>query len=214
MHAAQRPLPRGLYPVTPDKRPIRECLRQVGELLKGGVELVQYRDKAASPQQRAEAVRALLQACHAHGARLIVNDDLELALAAGADGVHLGRDDGDLSQARARLGADRLLGVSCYAEWARAEAAVAQGADYIAFGALFDSPTKPAAGRAPLELIRRARQAWPDKPVCGIGGITLANAAQAVSAGADLLAVISDVFSAADPQAQALAYRALFPPSP
>ncbi len=200
----------GLYPVTPDNLPIRECLRQVGELLKGGVKLLQYRDKAAGPAARAEAVRALLQACRFHGARLIINDDLELALAVAADGVHLGRDDGDPGDARRRLGPGRLLGVSCYAEWERAEAAVAAGADYIAFGALFESPTKPAAAHAPLELLGRAKAAWPGVAVCGIGGITLDNAPQAVAAGADLLAVISDVFACTDPRARALAYGALF----
>lgn len=204
----------GLYPITPDNLPIRECLRQVGELLKGGVRLLQYRDKAAGPAARAEAVRALLQACHAQGARLIVNDDLELALAAGADGVHLGRDDGDPGEARRRLGPGRLLGVSCYAEWERAQAAVAAGADYIAFGALFESPTKPAAVRAPLELLGRAKRAWPGVAVCGIGGITLDNAAQAVAAGADLLAVISDVFDCDDACARTQAYQALFAPAP
>ncbi|NTV12225.1 MAG: thiamine phosphate synthase, partial [Zoogloea sp.] len=109
----------------------------------------------------------------------------------------------------AALGPDRILGVSCYNEWARAEAAAAAGADYLAFGAMYTSPTKPAAARAPLELVSRARAAF-GRPVAAIGGITLDNAAPLIAAGADLLAVITDIFSAPDITARAAAHAALF----
>jgi thiamine-phosphate pyrophosphorylase len=126
---------------------------------------------------------------------LIINDDLALALAIGADGVHLGRDDGDPAEARRALGPGRILGVSCYDEWARAEAGAAAGVDYLAFGAVYPSPTKPHAPRAGLELLARAKREL-GLPVAAIGGITLDNAPPLIAAGASLLAVISDVFSA------------------
>ena len=134
---------------------------------------------------------------------------LALALECGADGVHLGRDDGDLAAARAALGPQRLLGVSCYAEWPRAEAAAAAGADYLAFGAMFPSSTKPSAPPASPALLGRARAAF-GRPVAAIGGINVDNAPLLRAAGADLLAVISDVFSAPDPAARAAAYGRLF----
>jgi thiamine-phosphate pyrophosphorylase len=140
---------------------------------------------------------------------LLVNDDLALALEIGADGAHLGRDDGEPAAARRALGASRILGVTCYADWARASAAAEAGVDYLAFGAIFPSATKPHAPSAPLALIARARREL-KLPVAAIGGITLDNAAQVIAAGAELIAVVSDVFSAPDPAARALAYRALF----
>lgn len=140
---------------------------------------------------------------------LVINDDLALALAVGADGVHLGRDDGDPAEARRALGPGRILGVSCYDEWARAEVGAAAGVDYLAFGAVYPSPTKPHAPRAGLELLVRAKREL-GLPVVAIGGITLDNAPPLIAAGASLLAVISDVFSAPDPAARAAAYAGLF----
>jgi len=140
---------------------------------------------------------------------LVINDDLALALEIDADGAHLGRDDGDLAGARKALGPARILGASCYGEWARAEAAVAAGVDYVAFGAMFPSSTKPQAPLAPLEMLTRAKAEF-GLPVAAIGGITLDNAPLLIAAGADLPAVISDVFSAPDPAARAAAYAGLF----
>jgi thiamine-phosphate pyrophosphorylase len=137
-----------------------------------------------------------------------VNDDLALALEIGADGVHLGRDDGDLAAARVALGPDKILGVSCYNELARAETAVAAGADYVAFGAMFASPTKIDARNAPLGLLRDARRLG--LPVAAIGGITLENAQEVIAAGADMVAVITDLFDTMDITARAAAYQDLF----
>lgn len=200
---------RGLYLVTPEESDTARLVARVGQALAGRPALLQYRSKLADATLRGEQVRRIAALCRDAGVPFVVNDSLELALEHGADGVHLGRDDGDLSAARCALGAGRILGVSCYDEWASAEAAVAAGADYVAFGAMFASPTKPAAVRAPLELFARAKREL-RVPLAAIGGITLDNASQAVAAGADLLAVISDVFDAPDPGARAAAYRDVF----
>jgi thiamine-phosphate pyrophosphorylase len=152
---------------------------------------------------------ALLGMCRGFGVPLILNDDLRLALDIGADGAHLGREDGDLAAARAALGPGKLLGVSCYDDMGWAREAKHIGADYIALGSFFASPTKPGAVRAPLTLLTRARVEF-GLPVCAIGGIKLDNAPQLIAAGADLLAVITDLFEAPDIQARAASYNRLF----
>jgi thiamine-phosphate pyrophosphorylase len=200
---------KGLYAVTPDLADTADLLRRTGRALEGGAVLVQYRNKPAGAALRREQARALLGLCRRHGVPLIVNDDLPLALDIGADGAHLGREDGDLAAARAALGPEKLLGVSCYDEMERAREARRIGADYIAFGSFFASPTKPAAVRAPLTLLAEARNEL-GLPVCAIGGITLENSPQLIAAGADLLAVISDLFEAPDIAARATAYTSLF----
>jgi thiamine-phosphate pyrophosphorylase len=200
---------KGLYAVTPDLADTGELLRRSREALLGGARLLQYRNKTADAAHRREQAAALLRLCHGHGARLIVNDGLQLALEIGADGVHLGREDGGIAAARAALGAGKLLGISCYDDLERAREARRLGADYVAFGSFFASPTKPAAVRAPLTLPALAK-AELGLPVCAIGGITLHNAPQLIAAGADLLAVISDLFEAPDIRVRAAAYTSLF----
>lgn len=200
---------RGLYLVTPDEADSSRLLAGVERVLPARPALLQYRNKLAGAEQRRLEAQALAVMCAKAGVRFIVNDDLALALAVGADGVHLGRDDGDPAAARALLGPGRLLGVSCYDEWTRAARGAAAGADYVAFGAMFVSPTKPQAARAPRELLGRARREL-GCGVAAIGGITLENAGELIEAGADHVAVISDVFAAPDPYARALAYRRLF----
>ncbi|MDY0012072.1 MAG: thiamine phosphate synthase [Rhodocyclaceae bacterium] len=212
MHpAAEGKRLRGLYLVTPDWIDTSRLEAAVAAALVGRPALIQYRNKLADPATRRHQAVRLLALCRAAGVPLVVNDSLELALEVGADGLHIGREDGDPAPIRAALGPDRLLGVSCYDELSRGKAGWAAGADYVAFGALFPSTTKPAATRAPLGLLGQARAELPCS-LAGIGGITLDNAPRAVAAGADLLAVISDVFSAPDPAARAAAYRALFEP--
>ena len=201
----------GLYAIPPDGAIAggnqARLLAEVDAALAGGLKLLQFRDKSGQAAERRQLAEALLARCRAAGARLIVNDDLALALAIAADGVHLGGDDGDLAAARAALGPARLLGASCYADLARARAA-APYADYLAFGAVFPSPTKPLAKVAPLDLFAAARPLG--KPLCAIGGITLANAPSVIAAGADLLAVVSDLFAAPDIAGRAAAYQTLF----
>ncbi|MBM3392389.1 MAG: thiamine phosphate synthase [Betaproteobacteria bacterium] len=200
---------KGLYAVTPDLADTTVLLRRAEFALLGGVCLVQYRNKPAGAALRREQAAALLALCRRHGVPLVINDDLPLALALGADGAHLGREDGDLAAARAVLGPGRILGVSCYDEPERAREARRIGADYVAFGSFFASPTKPAAVRAPLTLLRDAR-AELKLPACAIGGITLENASALIANGADLLAIISDLFEAPDIRARAAAFTRLF----
>ena len=200
---------RGLYAITPDCADGARLLADVEAALVGGCRIVQHRDKlSAMPEQlaRANALRALTAR---HGARLLINDDLALCRLVHADGVHLGRDDGNLRLARAILGPDKILGASCYADFATAVAAASAGANYVAFGAVHPSPTKPMAIRAETELFFRAKSAF-TADVCAIGGITLENAPPLLAAGADLLAVITDLFSAPDIAARAAQYQQLF----
>lgn len=200
-------LPRGLYAVTPDDG--RDPVALAALALAGGAVAVQYRDKSADRARRRREARALAALCHANDAILIVNDDVELALASGAAGVHLGRDDAGCAATRARVGDALLIGVSCYASVDRAGSAVADGADYVAFGSAYHSPTKPGAAHAPLELYEDAARSLPI-PVVAIGGITPANAAPLVAAGCHCVAVISGVFDAGDPRRAATEIATLF----
>lgn len=198
---------RGLYAITDGPR--ADLLDAVAQALAGGMRMLQYRDKTPDAARRhAEAV-ALKQLCDTHAVPLIINDDVALAAATGAAGVHLGRDDGDITAARAKLGNDSIIGVSCYDSLELARTAAAAGADYVAFGAFFPSPTKPQAVRAPLDLLRQS--ATLGVPRVAIGGITPDNAPSLVEAGADFLAVISAVFAAADVRAAAQSIARLYP---
>jgi thiamine-phosphate pyrophosphorylase len=199
---------RGLYAITPETPDTRRLVALVESALAGGAALVQYRAKGATAALALEQARALVAACRAAGIPLIVNDSVELAIAAGAHGVHLGREDLDPKAARARLPGG-LIGVSCYADPSRARDAADAGADYVAIGSVFPSSTKPCAVRAPLELLRAAKHAS-SLPVAAIGGITLANARRALDAGADMVAVISAVFEAADVEGAAREFARFF----
>lgn len=198
---------RGLYAITPELPDSETLLRRAALALEGGVAVLQYRSKLSGGEQRMREARSLAAMCRGHNVPLIVNDDVELALESGADGVHLGREDGEIAGARARL-RGKLLGASCYNSLAAARAAVAAGADYVAFGSVFPSSTKPAALRSPLTLFGEARSLG--VPLVAIGGITLENAPQLLGAGADCLAVLSDLFEAPDIAEKARAYGKLF----
>jgi thiamine-phosphate pyrophosphorylase len=189
---------RGLYAITPESLD----LRRIEHGLQGGAVLLQYRRKQRDVAEAREVV-ALAQR---YGVPVIINDDVELALEVGAAGAHLGRGDGDLAAARRRLGS-RILGASCYDDAGLGRKALRAGVDYIAFGSVFASPTKPAAVRAPLSLFGEFKSRL---PLCAIGGISLHNARQVLDAGADLLAVLSDLFDAPDVARRAAQYRELF----
>jgi thiamine-phosphate pyrophosphorylase len=204
-----RPELRGLYAVTPDSADTGRLVARVSQALAGGARMVQYRSKTAAPALRRSQAESLLAVCRAADVPLIINDDLGLAVELGADGVHLGRDDGAVALARRALGPSAIIGASCYDELERAKAAVAGGADYLAFGAAFASPTKPSAVRAPLALYGQAAREFA-LPIAAIGGITVGNALPLIVAGVDLLAVISDLFDAPDVAARAAAFAALF----
>ena len=199
---------RGLYAITDGASSAQALAERVAAWIAGGARVVQYRDKSPDAARRLMEARALRAVCREAGVPLLINDDVALAATVGADGVHLGRDDVDPAQARAQLGAGALIGVSCYADLEQARAAVAHGADYVAFGRFFASATKPDAPPAPLEVLRAARAALP-VPIVAIGGITPDNAPVLIAAGADLVAVIGGL-SGADPAARARAYAERF----
>ena len=201
---------RGLYAITPDPAP-PDLPDRVAQALAGGARLVQYRDKSGDPGRRLDTARVLARLCHKHQALFIVNDDPALALACNADGVHLGRDDPPLEEARRLLGPNRILGVSCYADLERA-AALASQADYLAFGRFFPSRTKPDAVQAGPDLLREAGRLG--RPLVAIGGITAENGGPLVAAGAQMLAVVEAVFGARDVRAAAAALSRLFPEEP
>lgn len=202
---------RGLYAITPEREETGLLESQVRAALMAaprGWAALQYRNKLAKPESQLSQARRLAAIARERGVPFIVNDNVELALAIDADGVHLGRDDGDLAQARQKM-RGRILGVSCYNSFDAARSAVAAGADYVAFGSVFVSATKPGAVRAPLDLFRQGRALG--VPLVAIGGITLENAPGVLAAGADALAVIANLFDAQDIAAQARAFASLFP---
>jgi thiamine-phosphate pyrophosphorylase len=203
------PFPRsGLYAIThTEGRTSAQILAQVELALQGGATVLQYRDKA--PADAEALARQLLALCHRYRVPLIINDHVELAQTIGADGVHLGRDDGDWRKARAVLGERAIIGVSCYNDVQRALAAQQVGVDYVAFGRFYPSDSKPLAAPAELDSLRRAKQCI-QIPLVAIGGILPGNGAALLDAGADLLAVIGGLFQAPDIAAAARAYRTLF----
>jgi len=208
--AAGRPKIAGLYAIAdraylaPD-----QFASAVMQAVAGGAHIIQYRDKLSDKDERAHIAATLAALCRRLDCPLIVNDDATLAKTVGAHGVHLGRDDTDVAGARRLLGARALIGVSCYNDEARAHAAEAAGADYVAFGSFYPSPTKPQAQRAGLELLHAARGTL-RVPIVAIGGITPENGASLIVAGADALAVIEGVFGQSDIRAAAVRYARLF----
>lgn len=205
-----RTLPRGLYAIAdttviePDR-----LIERVGRAIAGGAVAVQYRDKSADAGRRAWEANDLVYLCRSHRVRFIVNDDVELARACGADGVHLGRHDASIEQARQLLGDRAVIGASCYDSLEQARAAIMAGADYIAFGCFFPSTTKPDAVPASIELLRAARAEFIG-PIVAIGGITPDNGAALAAAGADLLAAAQGLFGTEDVRAAAAAFTELF----
>jgi len=201
---------RGLYAITderlsaPGQLPVCVC-----EAIAGGASVIQYRNKQGNAQQRRQEAAALLQLCQQHRVPLIINDDVALAASVNADGVHLGKADASLAQARQQLGPQAIIGVSCYNSLERAMSAARGGADYVAFGRFFCSLSKPDAPPAEAALLGQARRQL-QLPIVAIGGITPENGQALVAAGADLLAAIHGVFGQPDIQAAASAYAALF----
>ena len=201
---------RGLYAIT-DERLMQESdfLSSAEQALLGGARLIQYRDKTTDTEKHLHQASALKQLCEQTGSLLIINDDIELAGVVQADGVHLGKDDSSINQARQQLGADAIIGVSCYNQLDLASDAEKSGADYIAFGAFFPSTTKPEARTASLELLKMAKQQL-QIPVCTIGGITADNANILIEQGADMTAIITDLFASDDIQKTASQITQLF----
>ena len=205
-------IPTGLYAITSQAicRDTTVLVAAVKAALDGGAVMIQYRDKLASVMQRHERAQALLALCRRNGVPLLINDDLELAAAIGADGVHLGASDAPLAQARTRLGSGAIIGVTCANSLERAVQAAAGGANYIALGRFFPSRTKPEAPQATLELLTEVHHALPRTPICAIGGITPDNAAAVIERGASMLAAIEAVFGAGDIAAAAAQFKVSF----
>jgi thiamine-phosphate pyrophosphorylase len=197
---------RGLYAITDGPR--GDIAAAARAALEGGAAMLQYRDKTHDAVRRLREARALADLCREFDVPLIINDDVELARAGGAAGVHLGEDDAGIAGARALLGAGAIIGISCYDSLQRAREAATTGADYLAFGAFFPSTTKPGARRAKPDLLRDARELG--LPLVAIGGITAENGGSLIAAGADFLAVVSGVFGASDIRAAARRYKKLF----
>ena len=200
---------RGLYAITPDSVAEESLASMVTAALEAGASVVQFREKKSPLVQGVARVRRLAELCRAYGVPLIVNDNLALALASGAAGVHLGKDELDL-MAEARSVKPRLIvGISCYDSLERARMAVRDGADYVAFGSFYPSGTKPGAVRCPIETLRAAREEL-SVPIVAIGGITPENGGALVDAGADYVAAISGVFDQHEIPVAVAAYRQLF----
>lgn len=199
---------RGLYAITDTTLLAGRMLQAVEAALRGGAVMVQYRDKSTDTARRLEEALALRLLCRRYQVPLLINDDVELCLATGADGVHLGQQDSSLRFARERLGSQAIIGVTCHDSLTLAESAIAGGASYIAFGAIYTSATKPGATQASLTTLSSARRFG--CPVVAIGGISADNAAPVIAAGADCVAVISDLWEAADITARAQAISRLF----
>lgn len=210
---------RGLYGITPDWDDTDRLLAAVQAAARGGMSALQLRRKNVTAAKKREQALALRAECLRAGVVLLINDDWRLALDIGADGIHLGRDDGDIAQVRREVGPRMLIGASCYNDIKLAHSALSAGADHVAFGAVFDSPTKPAASHAPLSCLGDAHalrlpataHSSPLRPaVVAIGGITPDNAALAIAAGADSLAVITALFGAEDIEAAARVFSRAF----
>ncbi len=201
---------RGLYAITSESlcHDASHFDSRVAGALRGGAQLLQYRDKWNDAATRTALARRALALCRSHGAYLIINDDAALAQYIGADGVHLGASDGSIAAARAQLGPQAIIGATCGNSLQRAAAAAQAGASYLAFGAFFPSRTKPEAQAADPETLRAARTLA--LPLCAIGGITPDNGAPLLAAGADLLAAVGGVFDTSDSETAARAYTALF----
>ena len=199
---------KGLYGIT-DGSTGQELINKVTQAISGGLSILQYRDKSDDYTTRLNDAMSLRELCCRNNIPLIINDDVELAKILHADGVHLGQDDMSIKQARQRLGSNAIIGVSCYNQLDLALAAQEQGASYVAFGAFFNSPTKPNAPTASLSTLQMAKQKI-HIPICTIGGITLDNTPQLIDNGTDMVAVISSLFSADDIGSTAKQFSKLF----
>ena len=208
--------PQGVYGVTPEWDDTDKLIAAITAAAQGGMVALQWRRKTASAESGLAQARQVIQACKQLNVLSIVNDDWRLATLLDADGVHLGRDDGSLAEARQALGPNKIIGCSCYNQPALAAAALEADVDYIAFGAMYPSSVKPDAVRATLEHIEAGRMlaershGKPRPAVVAIGGITLENASPVIHAGADSIALISGLFNSSNIQATAAQCSALF----
>lgn len=201
---------RGLYAITDELLlPGEVLLERVEAALRTGIALLQYRNKQSPEADRLLQAQTLLALCRRYGTPMLINDDVLLCQAVGADGVHLGQGDASLRQARAILGHEAIIGITCHSDLELASRAQAGGASYVAFGRFFPSQTKPNARPADLDILLRAREQL-DIPIVAIGGINAENGRALITAGADMLAVIHALFAFPDVESRARELNSLF----
>ncbi|HDN26070.1 MAG TPA: thiamine phosphate synthase [Thioploca sp.] len=199
----------GLYAITDNSLVASRRFEVIEQAMIGGAKILQYRDKNRDKELRKTQAKALRNLCYKYKIPFIINDDLKLAQQVNADGVHLGKDDPDIATARAVLGDDAIIGISCYNQLSLAQQAVEAGATYVAFGRFFRSHTKPQAVSCSIDVLREARQTL-DCPLVAIGGIQPANGAELIAAGADFLAVVHGLFGQAEVTVAAQRYTQLW----
>ena len=192
---------KGLYVITDKKLiPRDRFIERVEKVIRGGAKIIQLREKGTPEDEIIRLGKVLLEITRRYGIPLIINDSPELAEKIGADGVHLGKDDTEISEARKILGDEAIIGVSCYGEIERGLKAEREGADYLAFGTPFFTPTKPDRKPTPFEILKEAKRRIKTIPLFAIGGITKENAKSVLETGVDGIAVITAVFSSPDPE--------------
>lgn len=200
---------KGLYIVTPDWDDTQKLVAVTELALRGGAALVQYRHKNASPALREEQASRLLALCRRYQRAFLINDHVDLCIALDADGVHVGGTDASVAQVRAALGPAKLVGASCYGDLQLARDAHRAGASYVAFGGFYPSRVKKYPVTTSLSIIAQSKSEI-SLPSVVIGGMTQDNAVPLIAAGADMVAAISSVYLAADPEAAARGFACLF----
>ncbi len=191
----------GLYAIT-DKRliPRDRFIETVEKALRGGAKIMQLREKDTPEEEVIRLGKGLLGVTRSYGVPLIINDSPKLAREIGADGVHLGREDAGIFEARSLLGGEAIIGVSCYGDIESGLRAEREGADYVVFGTPFFTPTKPDRKPTPFEVLKEAKRRIISIPVFAIGGINRENAQSVLKTGVDGIAVITSVFGSPDPE--------------
>jgi thiamine-phosphate pyrophosphorylase len=200
---------KGLYLVTPDWDDTERLVSVTEQAIRGGASVLQYRHKTASEPLRQEQAAALLKLCRRFSVPLIINDHLELCEAIDADGIHVGGTDASVASIRARLGASKIVGASCYGDLQLARDAQASGASYVAFGGFYPSRVKKYAVTTAPTIISLALNEL-NCPICVIGGMTPENSRVLIEHGAHMVAAISSVYSAEDPHAAATQFFQMF----
>jgi thiamine-phosphate pyrophosphorylase len=186
---------KGLYAITPDMADLNTLIHKTKLAIEGGVFMVQYRSKMHDREVKMQQCASILRLCREYGVPCIVNDDVDMCRTLNADGVHLGEKDDNIAEVRRILGDNAIIGSSCYDQLERAKQAQKEGASYVAFGAMFPTPTKPIAPRATLALLKEAKREI-HIPIIAIGGITVNNAHDVIETGINAIAVITSLFEA------------------
>jgi len=195
--AITQPNIKGIYAITPDQKNSEILIKQVKDCCEGGINILQYRSKVLPWKKRLEQAKEIKRVTDEYQIPLIINDDIDICLQLDTFGIHLGKDDESIKNARLALGADKCIGMSCYNQVCRVEMAIKNKADYIALGACFETKTKPNAPIVSLEMIRKVRQKY-DIPTVAIGGITMGNIRTLKETGIQCFALINSIFSSTD----------------